>query len=47
MIYDGTLNDHKKAYNSCTVYIVLFFIISISISSFLLIKHINGKYQTN
>ena len=38
MIYNSTLNDYKKTCNSCAVYIVLlviFFIISISISIFI------------
>ena len=26
MIYNGTLNDHKKVCGSCTIYIVLFVI---------------------
>ena len=36
MIYNGTLNDYGKIWNSCAEYIVLlviFFIISITISS--------------
>ena len=36
MIYSYTLNDYKKVCNSCTIYkifLVIFFIISISISS--------------
>ena len=38
MIYNSTLNDYKKTCNSCAVHIVLlviFFIISISISIFI------------
>ena len=36
MIYNATLNNYRKVYSSCTIYIVLlviFFMISISISS--------------
>ena len=36
MVYNATLNDHRRAYNSCTIYIVLlviFFIISANIKS--------------
>ena len=39
MIHNGTLNDHKKVCNYCTVHIVLFvipFVISISILAVLL-----------
>ena len=42
MIYNATLNDHRKVCNSCTIYIVLlvmFFIISISISSAFIYFH--------
>ena len=42
IIYNGTLNDHKKVCSSCTIYIVLFaifLIISISISSVFIYFH--------
>ena len=42
VIYNSTLNDYRKICNSCTVYIVLlviFFIISISISSIFIYFH--------
>ena len=42
VIYNGTLNDCGKIWDSCTVYIVLlsiFFIKSISISSFFIYFH--------
>ena len=42
MIYNGALNDYKKICNTCTVYIVLlviFFIISITISSVFIYFH--------
>ena len=38
MIYDGTVNDHRKVYNSCIKYIVLFVI------TFLIIIGISGAY---
>ena len=49
MIYNSTLNDYEKICSSCTVYIVLFvifFIISISISSVFTYFHwyLKGKY---
>ena len=43
MIYNATLNDYGKVCNSCTIYIVLsviFFIISISISSAFIYFHL-------
>ena len=42
MIYNYTLNDYRKMYNSCIAYIVLlpiFFIISISINSVFIYFH--------
>ena len=42
LIYNGILNDYGKVCNSCSVYIVLlviFFIISISISSIFIYFH--------
>ena len=42
MIYNSTLNDYEKIRRSCTVYIVLFvifFIISINISSAFIYFH--------
>ena len=42
MVYDGTLNDHKNVYGSCTIHIVLFvifFIMTISISSVFIYLH--------
>ena len=36
MIYNATLNNYEKVWNSCTIYIILpdiFFMASISISS--------------
>ena len=42
MIYNGTLNNHKIYVGSCTVYTILFvifFIISISISSVFIYFH--------
>ena len=42
MLYNSTLNDYWKIYNSCTVYIILltiFFVISISISSVFIYFH--------
>ena len=42
MIYDGTLNDYGNICNSCTVYsvlLVIFVIISISISSVFIYFH--------
>ena len=42
VIYNGTLNDYGKISNTCTVYIVLlvvFFIISISVSSVFIYFH--------
>ena len=42
MIYNGTLNDHKKVCNSCKIYIVLFviaFLIIIGISSTFIYFH--------
>ena len=57
MIYNGTSNDYKNPYNSCTIYIALFviaFLRIFSISSaftyfhwFLKKDNINGKYQRN
>ena len=42
MVYDGTLNDHKNVYGSCTMHIVLFvifFVMTISISSVFIYLH--------
>ena len=42
MIYNDTLNDYGKIYNSCTIYIVLFaiFLITvISVSSIFIFFH--------
>ena len=42
MIYNATLNDHRKVFNSCKIYIVLlviFFIASISCSSAFIYFH--------
>ena len=42
MIYNSTLNDYGKIFNSCTVYIAvldIFFIISIGISSVFIYFH--------
>ena len=42
MIYNATLNDYGKVCNSCTIYralLVIFFIISISISSAFIYFH--------
>ena len=44
MVYNGTLNDYGKAYNYCTIYIVLFviaFLIIIGISSEFVYNNIN------
>ena len=50
MVYDGTLNDYRKLYNSCTIYIVLFaiaFLIIIGISSAFIYFHWFMKSDTN
>ena len=44
MVYNGTLNDYGKAYNYCTIYIVLFviaFLIIIGISSEFVYNNLN------
>ena len=49
MISDTSLNDHAKVSNSCTIYIVLlviFFIISVSISSAFIYFHWYLKKDT-
>ena len=46
MVFNATLNDHRRLCNSCTIYIVLFvmfFIISISISSAFIYFHCYSK----
>ena len=58
MIHNGTLNDHKKVCNSCTIYIVLLVILAVFSFIFIgtqkedtlkwqFIKHVNGNHQTN